>query len=197
MINVLISAQTCAFIGSKTCVYSLPNSLPPYLLLVALLQSSQVADETHGKTAPLFSFGVLGQAVQQYPRVPGLSQQPQGLHLWEVIWLQKSRKMFKRPFNAGHLADSLDKVVFSGVKQRVNFSSNPVLFLLTFTNAAKGRGGKKNMNQIILFISFRSPPPQHFNLVPLLWSKELNSFQVRTPSERGNMHGLKSSVMSQ
>lgn len=157
MINVLNSAQTCAFIRSKTCVHRQQDSLLPYLLLVTLLQSSQAADETHGKTAPLLGFGVLGQAVQQYPRVPGLSQQPQGLHLWEVIWLQRrAGRCSKRPFSAGHLADSLHKLVFSGgVKQRGNFSSNPVPFLLTFTNAAKGRGrgGKTWIRSFYLFHS--------------------------------------------
>lgn len=60
-----------------------------YLCLVALLQGSQVVDEAHGEATPLLSLGVLSQAVQRYPCIPSPSQQPQGLHLWEVIRLQR------------------------------------------------------------------------------------------------------------
>lgn len=86
-----------------------PSPLPPglYLCLVALLQRSQVADEAHGEATPLLSLGILSQAVQQYPSVPSPSQQPQGLQLWEVVGLRKTRNMDQKgPFNGGHLGDS-------------------------------------------------------------------------------------------
>lgn len=79
----------------KTCKelsVLLINLSPPCpllnLSLVALLQGPQVAEEAHGEAAPPLGLRVLGQAVQQDPCVPGTSQQPQDLHLWEDIRLQ-------------------------------------------------------------------------------------------------------------
>lgn len=60
-----------------------------------------MADEAHGEATPLLSLAVLSQAVQQYPCVPSPSQQPQGLHLWEVIRLH--RKAGRR--SKGHLIE--------------------------------------------------------------------------------------------
>lgn len=77
------------------------------LFLVALLQGPQVADEAHGKAAPPLGLGVLSQAVQQYPCVPSASQQPQDLHLWEDIRLQRvAGRHSKRPLHWGHLGNS-------------------------------------------------------------------------------------------
>lgn len=108
-----------------------PLPSPPsalYLCLIALLQGSKVADEAHGQAAPLLSLGVLSQAVQQYPCVPSPSQQPQGLHLWEVVRLQrKSRKMFKRPFNGGHLGDSLEPSEVREVWEEICVFSGKIL----------------------------------------------------------------------
>lgn len=71
-----------------------PNPFPYmtpmlYLHLVALPQRPQVSDEAHGEAAPLLGFVVLGQAVQQNPGVPRLSQQPQRLHLWKAVRLRR------------------------------------------------------------------------------------------------------------
>lgn len=92
-----------------------------------------MADEAHGEAAPLLSLGVLRQAVQRYPRIPSPSQQPQGLHLWDVIRLQ--RRAGRR--SKGHLTEDTwvtqlepsdvsdvwkESCVFIG-----KLSSNPVL----------------------------------------------------------------------
>lgn len=82
-----------------------PLPSPPsalYLCFVAFLQGSQVADEAHGEAAPLLRLGVLSQAVQQDPRVPSLSQQPQGLYLWEVVRLQRRAGRCSK----GHLTEA-------------------------------------------------------------------------------------------
>lgn len=86
----MIQALSCFTATTTPMLPPLPSSPPTlYLCLVALLQGSQVADEAHGEAAPLLRLGVLSQAVQQYPCVPSPSQQPQRLHLWEVVWLQR------------------------------------------------------------------------------------------------------------
>lgn len=85
MIQALLCSAT-----STTCH---PPSPPGwYLCLVALFQGSQVADEAHGEAAPLLSRWILCQAIQQYPRVPSPGQQPQGLHLWEVVRLRREEQ---------------------------------------------------------------------------------------------------------
>lgn len=88
---------------TSVLLHPVPSSPPTlYLCLVALLQGSEVADEAHGEAAPLLRFGVLSQAVQQYPRVPSPSQQPQGLHLWEVVRLQRRAGRCSK----GHLTEA-------------------------------------------------------------------------------------------
>lgn len=94
-----------------------------YLCLVALLQGAQVADEAHGQATPFLSLRILSQTVQQYPCVPGPSEQPQALPLWEVVWLQgraerwsKGQRMF----------------IFECVKAASNIRNdnfNPITFL--------------------------------------------------------------------
>lgn len=128
--------------SSSIMLHSYTLSPALYLCLVALLQGPQVADEAHGEAAPPLGFGVLGQAVQQDPRVPGPRQQPQRLHLREVVRLQR-RGAGRR--SKGHLGDSLKpnlwkEICFLFLKWGVTF---PKSCLLTFTNPLESQTDRK------------------------------------------------------